>query len=281
MTLNYKLLTWSIAVKKLDDYTCRGCGSFKFLESHHIIPISHDSTLKYELDNGITLCLICHNEVHDKIKPSEAYLKSRYPQYYDLSELESRANRIDRDKEISRSISEYNHKYYRDNKDTIKRRIKLTQKDYYKNNIDRIKMENEIYRKLHREGIIEYNHVYYGENKHTLNVKSQIYYKDHKKEISVKDKEDRKNNPDKYKKKYRNRVEKNPESIKNSDIKYKKTHRELLRMKSKEYNKLHSADIQKRRSVKMEYLRENDFEEYERIRERHNYLRRERRSKLK
>lgn len=51
---------WSEKVKKRDNYTCQKCGSTqKQLNSHHIFSRSHKST-RWDIDNGITLCVSCH-----------------------------------------------------------------------------------------------------------------------------------------------------------------------------------------------------------------------------
>ena len=60
---------WSNAVKKRDKYTCQECG-FKYgskdspLNAHHIVRWADSVELRYELDNGITLCKRCHYKVH-------------------------------------------------------------------------------------------------------------------------------------------------------------------------------------------------------------------------
>lgn len=55
---------WREAVFARDDHTCGLClvrgGA---LEAHHIVPVSVNETLRYELSNGMTLCLKCHRYV--------------------------------------------------------------------------------------------------------------------------------------------------------------------------------------------------------------------------
>jgi len=52
---------WRKAVFERDDYTCQKCkirgGK---LEAHHIKPFAYFSDLRYEVDNGLTLCKSCH-----------------------------------------------------------------------------------------------------------------------------------------------------------------------------------------------------------------------------
>lgn len=46
--------------------SCTICGRSDNLEAHHIIPVSHSLTHKYNPANGITLCKRCHWLVHNK-----------------------------------------------------------------------------------------------------------------------------------------------------------------------------------------------------------------------
>lgn len=57
-----ELTLWANRVKLRDFYTCRHCGQTKrkFLDSHHIKPIYQFPELKYDDDNGRTLCMWCH-----------------------------------------------------------------------------------------------------------------------------------------------------------------------------------------------------------------------------
>ena len=50
---------WSKAVKERDGWKCCYCGTDKNLNSHHIYSRSKKST-RWELDNGITLCVSHH-----------------------------------------------------------------------------------------------------------------------------------------------------------------------------------------------------------------------------
>lgn len=54
------LAKWSKDVKKRDGYECKICGSTHRLHAHHIIPRKKAESLKYDLNNGITLCNSCH-----------------------------------------------------------------------------------------------------------------------------------------------------------------------------------------------------------------------------
>lgn len=63
-SIEYK--KWKKAVLKRDSNKCRICGQTKNLVAHHIVPFSEDTSLRYSVDNGMTLCQNCHREVHKK-----------------------------------------------------------------------------------------------------------------------------------------------------------------------------------------------------------------------
>jgi len=53
------LALWAKIVKLRDGGKCLHCGSIKFLNSHHLVAKENYRT-RYELDNGVTLCVKCH-----------------------------------------------------------------------------------------------------------------------------------------------------------------------------------------------------------------------------
>lgn len=57
---------WRLRVYKRDKFACQmpGCKNKKNLQAHHIQKWSSASTLRYDIDNGITLCRACHSEVN-------------------------------------------------------------------------------------------------------------------------------------------------------------------------------------------------------------------------
>ena len=64
---NAKYKTWRINVFKRDNYTCKKCGyrngngnKRKDLNAHHIVRWIDSMELRYEIANGITLCVPCH-----------------------------------------------------------------------------------------------------------------------------------------------------------------------------------------------------------------------------
>lgn len=60
---SYALLMWSKTVKKLGNGTCQVC-NMKSEISHHILHKAKYPTLSLNVNNGISLCKPCHNEVH-------------------------------------------------------------------------------------------------------------------------------------------------------------------------------------------------------------------------
>jgi len=52
---------WRIRIFERDGFKCQGCGLVGgYLTAHHIKSFAHYPKLRYELDNGITLCEECH-----------------------------------------------------------------------------------------------------------------------------------------------------------------------------------------------------------------------------
>jgi hypothetical protein len=54
---------WRKSVFERDNFTCQECkivGSY--LEAHHIKPFAYFPDLRYDIDNGITLCKSCHSK---------------------------------------------------------------------------------------------------------------------------------------------------------------------------------------------------------------------------
>lgn len=64
-TRKYK--AWRKSVLVRDDYRCQHCwekGDKYTLNAHHIKPFKDYPDYRYDLDNGVTLCLTCHTRVH-------------------------------------------------------------------------------------------------------------------------------------------------------------------------------------------------------------------------
>lgn len=64
-TTEYK--TWREKVFERDNYTCQSCGQIGGeLNAHHIKPFAQYEALRYDINNGVTLCKECHKEIHRK-----------------------------------------------------------------------------------------------------------------------------------------------------------------------------------------------------------------------
>lgn len=57
---------WRKDVLKRDRYKCQmpSCKHKKYLQVHHIRKWSSASSLRFDIDNGITLCRYCHSKVN-------------------------------------------------------------------------------------------------------------------------------------------------------------------------------------------------------------------------
>lgn len=59
------LIEWSTAVKARD-CKCVECSATTALVAHHVRPKSQYPELKFDLENGVTLCVDCHKDHHKK-----------------------------------------------------------------------------------------------------------------------------------------------------------------------------------------------------------------------
>lgn len=62
-SLEYK--KWIGKIKARDGHRCQGCGCIDGpLHAHHIVPMAEDLSKALDLDNGVTLCVPCHQLEH-------------------------------------------------------------------------------------------------------------------------------------------------------------------------------------------------------------------------
>ena len=77
--LDYKL--WREAVFERDNYTCQMCGNKSskgnavILNAHHIERFVDNEYLRFDVNNGITLCEECHKLTYGKEKEFEKQFK--------------------------------------------------------------------------------------------------------------------------------------------------------------------------------------------------------------
>lgn len=64
-----KARDWAIAVKERDNWKCKHCGMTvkTELQAHHIIPWKKSVDLRFDINNGLTLCKSCHYAEDRKI----------------------------------------------------------------------------------------------------------------------------------------------------------------------------------------------------------------------
>jgi hypothetical protein len=70
---------WRRRVFHRDDYTCQRCRvrptGHNLLRAHHIAPWAGFPTLRFDVDNGLTLCRDCHTWVHSAENSAREFLR--------------------------------------------------------------------------------------------------------------------------------------------------------------------------------------------------------------
>lgn len=59
---------WRNAVFKRDGYKCQECGGGRNIQAHHIKSWAKHPESRFDVDNGVTLCIDCHANQHPKSK---------------------------------------------------------------------------------------------------------------------------------------------------------------------------------------------------------------------
>lgn len=63
---SYEYKQWRIKVYQRDQYKCVKCGSKNKINAHHIYAWKYYLNLRYNIENGITLCEECHIQIYKK-----------------------------------------------------------------------------------------------------------------------------------------------------------------------------------------------------------------------
>ena len=70
---------WRKDVFERDDYRCMSCGDRGVkLHADHILPFAYFPRLRFDINNGRTLCVDCHKQTETYLKHSKSFsLESR------------------------------------------------------------------------------------------------------------------------------------------------------------------------------------------------------------
>jgi 5-methylcytosine-specific restriction endonuclease McrA len=60
------LTRWRAAVLARDGHRCQHCGTDQELHAHHLKTFADHPDLRFEVRNGLTLCIDCHGRVHGR-----------------------------------------------------------------------------------------------------------------------------------------------------------------------------------------------------------------------
>lgn len=66
LRLGPEIKIWRKAVFSRDNHTCQQCGVNKELQAHHIKEWATHPDLRFDINNGVTLCIDCHGLIHDR-----------------------------------------------------------------------------------------------------------------------------------------------------------------------------------------------------------------------
>lgn len=64
---NPALLVWREQTLTRDRYTCQKCGGVATI-AHHIHPVKVSPESKFDLSNGLAVCISCHLRIHHQLR---------------------------------------------------------------------------------------------------------------------------------------------------------------------------------------------------------------------
>jgi hypothetical protein len=79
--IKFNTKRWLEALKNKLGTNCAVCGAIPIL-GHHILPVELYPELAENIDNGIILCLSCHQKVHKMLKHKGFNSRSDYDQFF-------------------------------------------------------------------------------------------------------------------------------------------------------------------------------------------------------
>ena len=90
LRLDNDFRNWKLEVKRLANHKCSICGSSKNLQSHHIESFKDNEKLRYDLKNGVCLCMKCHKAYHIGFMHGyrKGATKSSFDEFKDLQHKE-------------------------------------------------------------------------------------------------------------------------------------------------------------------------------------------------
>lgn len=66
---SYEAKIWRAACLERDDFKCTVCGSAENLHVHHVLEFADYPDRRWDINNGKTLCVFCHEKVHRRNFP--------------------------------------------------------------------------------------------------------------------------------------------------------------------------------------------------------------------
>lgn len=85
-SLDGKHIEWAEKVKKRDGFRCQICrNKGGYLHSHHKNSYAYYHNQRYDVNNGVTLCQICHDRFHN-IYGNNVNTESQFQEFKQLTQ---------------------------------------------------------------------------------------------------------------------------------------------------------------------------------------------------